>query len=154
MVQGNVFSLNLDGSGITQLGTSRYGGFFDVEHLNTIAVYNGTLYVADSAESGNCGCGVFTPQIVTIPTTGGTFSTLFAGAPLVHPTTITIGNGTVFVGDGTTIWMLPPSGNSTPVPLVSGLPFTGIAGLSLLNNVLYVTDGSNSLYEVDLSAHF
>lgn len=47
-VGGTVWRLNPDGSGLTELGGSRYGGGFSTEHVNTIAVYQGVLYIADS----------------------------------------------------------------------------------------------------------
>ncbi len=78
-VQGNVFRLNMNGSNVAQLGGSRYGGFFDTEHTNFITQSAGTLYIVDSGKSG-----VTAPQVVSIPTTGGTFTTLFAVGSL-HP---------------------------------------------------------------------
>jgi hypothetical protein len=46
-VQGRVHRLNPDGSDLTQLGGNRYGGFFDREHTNSIAVNDGIVYIAD-----------------------------------------------------------------------------------------------------------
>lgn len=146
-VQGRVHSLNLDGSGLVQLNGIRYGGFFDTEHLNTIAHREGVLFIADAGKVGS-----FTPKIVTIPTSGGSFTTHFEGSPLVTPFDIAVGNGTVFVADlgANTIWSMPITGGTPTVPvlgsptvLVSGPPFVQIIGLTFFNNALFVTDTGN-----------
>jgi len=64
-IQGRVYSLNPDGSGLTQLDGIRYEGWFDTEHTNIIAENGGILYVSDSGRAG-----VIQPQVVTIPKTG------------------------------------------------------------------------------------
>jgi len=139
-VQGRVHSLNPDGSAITFLG-SRYGGFFDLEHLNTLAESGGILYIADDGSKATSG---ILPQVVSIPTTGGSFTTLHLGAPFVCPSGITVGDGAVFVADAcaNTIWSLPTTGG-TPTALVSGAPFVQIIGLTFFNHTLYVTDSGN-----------
>lgn len=148
-VQGRVHSLNPDGTGITFLG-SRYGGFFDIEHLNTIAEDGQLLYIADSGERGNCNCSVVPPQVVSIPKSGGAFTTLFSGPSLVDLTGIAVGNGAIFVADAgaNTIWTVPRAGG-TPTALLSGAPFEQMRRLIFLNNALYVTDASG-IYRVDL----
>ena len=151
-VQGRVHSLNANGSNITQLG-SRYGGFFDLEHGNAITESGGVLYIADD------GTKAVSPQVVSIPKTGGSFTTLHSGAPFVRPVAIAVGNGTIYVADAgaNTIWTMPIAGGA-PTALVSGSPFVslGFNGLVLFNGALYVTDAAGAatgaIYRVDLGA--
>lgn len=148
-VQGRVHSLNPDGSELTQLDGIRYGGYFDTEHLNTIAESGGILYIADGGKEG-----VISPQVVTISTSGGSFTTLFAGAPLVSPMDITVGNDIVFVADpraDNTIWSLPISTGGKPTVVVSGSPFVDIRGLTFFDNALYVIDAAGAIYKVDIT---
>ncbi|MBI3400001.1 MAG: HYR domain-containing protein [Acidobacteria bacterium] len=148
-VQGRVHRLNTDGSAITFLG-SRYGGGFDTEHSTRIAYDGDRLYVTDIGKAG-----VTTPSVLMLPATGGSFTTLASGAPLISPDAIAVGNGRIYVADagGTTVWQLPQSGG-TPAALVSGAPFQHIQGLVFYNNALYVTDaGGNgvhaAIYRID-----
>jgi len=150
-VQGNVFRLNPDGSGLTQLGGSRYGGFFNNEHLNTITVSGGTVYVADSGKSG-----VISPQVVSIPATGGSFTTLFSGSPFVSPRGIAIGGDTIYVADGGTdsIWSLPITGG-TPSLYASDPRFESLNQMTFFDGALYVADSGNgttgTIWEVSSS---
>ena len=148
-VQGRVVSLNPDGSAITFLG-ARYGGGFDIEHLNTIAQSGEMLFLADSGEGGNCNCSPVPPQVVSINKAGGPFTTLFSGPPLVDLTGIAAGNGAIFVADAgaNIIWTVPYAGG-TPSALVAGAPFVRMRRLIFFNNALYVTDASG-IYRVDL----
>lgn len=154
-VQGMIVSLNPDGSDITLLG-ARYGGFFDLEHYNAIAESGGILYVADDGAMAMSG---IPPQVVSIPTNGGTFTTLYSGTPFVHLQGIAVGGGMVYVADpgaDNTIWQLPISGG-TPTVLVSGAPFVSIARLLFFNDALYITDtghagatnGPGAIYKID-----
>ena len=156
-VQGRVHSMSADGSGIAQLG-SRYGGFFDTEHLNTLTESGGVIYIADSGRAGT-----IAPQVVSIPKAGGAFSVIYSGAPLIAPTSIAVGNGTIFVADpgsGNTVWVIPLAGGA-PTPLVQGAPFVQISGLLFHNNALYVSDtgnlgsfdGPGAIYKIDLSGN-
>lgn len=161
-VQGRVHSLNPDGSGITFLG-SRFGGFFFGEHFNTLAVSDGTIFIVDP---GNAQVGPFQPELVSIPVTGGSFTTIFAGSPLVTPLAVAVGNGMIFIADpgaGNTIWQVP-IGGGTPTALVSGAPFVQLSanGLIFFNNALYVSDNGNVgatngpgvIYRVDFEIPF
>jgi hypothetical protein len=152
-VGGGVVAMNLDGTGITVLG-SRYGGGFSTEHLNRIAVSGGVIYVAD--EGCNCSGGTITPQIVSIPVGGGAFTTLFdAGAGFaVRPHDIAVVGSTIFFTDSVnnTIWKMPTSGG-TPTVFIAGAPFTRVESLTALGNTLYVTDsGAGAVYKVPVSA--
>jgi N-acetylneuraminic acid mutarotase len=146
-VNGSVWRLNSDGSGLTQLGPNRYSGYFSTEHYNSIAVNQGLLYIADSGQRA------VVPQVISIPTNGGTFTTLASGAPFVNPSGIAIGGGMIFVSDpgaSNTIWQLP-LGGGTPTVLVSGPPFVSINGLCFVNGTLYVADtGAGAIYAIDL----
>jgi hypothetical protein len=149
-VAGTVWRLNTDGSGLTQVGPARYGGGFSPEHLNTIAVSQGVLYVADQ---GNPAYGI-APAVVSIPTNGTFFTTLSSGAPMVTPAGIVAGNGVLYVADpgaSNTVWQLP-MGGGTPVALVAGGVFKQIAGLCYLNGSLYVSDATaGAIYRVNLT---
>ena len=135
-VGGLVYAINPDGSGITQLGPARYGMGFSPEHLNTIAQYNGVLYIADSGLPG-----VDSPQVVSIPTGGGSFTTLFSGAPFIDPTGIAVGDNTIFVSDAgsKTIWSLPLAGG-TPTALVTDPDFQHPFNLTFFDHSLYLSD--------------
>lgn len=151
-VGGGIYQINPDGSGLGQLGADRYTSGFANEHLNTIAQSNGVLYVADSGRAG-----AISPQVVSIPTTGGAYTTLFAGAPFVKPTGIAVGNNTVYVADGGAgaIWSLPLTGG-TPTQLVADPRFQSLGDLTFSNNALYVVDrgtgSTGTIYRVDLAA--
>jgi len=132
-VQGRIDSLSIDGSGLVQLA-SRYGGFFNTEHLNTITSSDGILYIADSG-------GPFVPQIASMSASGGPVTTLFAGPPLKQPRAIVVGNGTIFVADAgaNTIWKMPITGGQ-PTALLAGGPFTLLNGLAFFNGTLFIAD--------------
>src|SRR5437868_6371769 len=137
-VEGRVHSLNFDGSEITQLGV-RYPGGFDTEHHNAIAQHGDQLYIADDGAKAAMG---IPPQVVRIPKSSGTFTTLASGAPLVSPSSIAVASNMVFVldpGATNTIWMLPLAGGY-PIKLVTGAPFTNVNSMVALGNALYVTD--------------
>jgi hypothetical protein len=146
-VQGRVHSLNPNGSGLTQLGPNRYGGFFNTEHQNSIATLNGVLYVLDAGRAG-----VDSPQLVTIPVGGAaSFTTLWSGAPFNSPAAITIGGGQIYIGDGNTIWSMALGGGA-PSVFFSGGPLVniGISGLFYDNGSLYVGDqGASSIFRID-----
>jgi hypothetical protein len=140
-VQGRVFRLNSDGSGLTQLGGSRYGGFFNNEHLNTIAVSGGTVYVADFGKSG-----VISPEVVSIPASGGSFTTLSSGSPFVSLTGIAVGGDSIYVADGGTnsIWSLPLSGG-TPTLYASDPRFDHLNQLTWFDGALYAADSGDGM---------
>jgi len=141
-VQGRVHSMNFDGSNITQLGV-RYGGFFDLEHRNSIAQSGTDLFIADDGSKAVSGIPA---QVVRLPKTGGAFSTLHSGPPLVSPTSLTVAGTNLYIADPgatNTVWRLP-LGGGTPVRLVSGAPFISIYGISYINGSLYVTDSDNT----------
>lgn len=148
-VDGNVVSMNLNGSGIVTLG-SRYGGFFSTEHWNGIAIKNGTLYVAD--EGCNCSGGSEIPQILSIPAGGGSFTTLFTSPNFsVRPHDIAVVGGVLYFTDSVndTIWQMPTSGG-TPVPFIAGSPFVKVNGITALGTTLFVTDsGSGLVYDIE-----
>ena len=144
-VAGNVWRLQPDGGGLTQLGGARYAGGFGYEHVNNIAVSRGVVYVSDT------GARAISPQVVSIATNGDSFSTLALGAPLVSPTGIAVGNGIAYVADpgaNNTIWQIP-IGGGTPVALVSGAPFSWLWSLAFVNGTLYVADrGNGTIYAI------
>jgi hypothetical protein len=146
-VAGTVWRMKLDGSALTQVGPARYSGGFGPEHLNTVAVSQGVIYLADHGSSGS---GIF-PAVVSISTNGGSFTTLASGSPLVTPSGIAVGNGSVYISDpgaGNTIWQLP-IGGGTPVALISGGVFKQIQGLCFLNGNLYVADNTaGAIYSI------
>jgi hypothetical protein len=145
-VDGNVVSMNLDGSGIVTLG-SRYGGFFSTEHSNRIAVSGGVLYIAD--EGCACTGGFETPQIVSIPAGGGTFTTLFT-SPTVRPHDIAVIGGVLYFTDSinNTIWQMPTTGGAATA-FIAGAPFTQVSGITALGTSLYVTDAAaGTVYQI------
>src|SRR5207247_1690731 len=85
-------------------------------------------------------------QIVSLPKTGGAFTTIASGPPFVNPTGLTIASNMVFVTDSAasnTIWMVPLTGG-TPIKLVSGSPFVSIQYIVAYSNALYVTDSGGA----------
>src|SRR5262249_58336763 len=78
-VQGRVHGMTAGNpvSGITQLGPNRYGGGFNEEHFNSVAVDHGIVYVADS---GNPNFSDTPPRVQSIPLGGGSFTDLFVGS--------------------------------------------------------------------------
>jgi hypothetical protein len=147
-VNGSVWRLNSNGTGLTQLGPNRYSGFSS--DLNTIAVSQGIIYLADSGQ------GTGSPQVVSIATNGSSFTTLASGAPFVNPSGIAVGtNGMIYVSDpgaGNTIWQLPVGGG-TPTVLLPGTLFNSIQGLAFVNGILYVADrGADVIYAFTLFA--
>jgi hypothetical protein len=148
-VDGRVFSLNPDGSGLTQLGSDRYSGFFSTEHGNWVAVANNVLYVLDGGRAG-----VISSQVTSIPAIGGpAFTPLWVGAPFSDPNAITEGNGVLYIADGSTIWAMPLTGGA-PSIFFSGGPLVDIAesGLYYSQGALYVADtGSRSIDRIDIT---
>ena len=140
-VLGNVFSLNTDGSGLTKLNTSQHwGGFFSGEQGNGLVWNNGNLYNANTGTPSL----PFPPEAVSLPATGGSFTTLASGSPFVCPLGTAVGNNTLYVSDecADTIWELPLAGG-TPTALVSGSPLVAPNGVLFFNNALYILDQGN-----------
>lgn len=146
-VAGAVFSLNPDGSALTQLGPNRYVGGFGAEHGNWVTQVNGILYILDGGR-----LGVDSPQVVSIPVGGGpSFTSLWVGSPFSTPSGITEGNGVLYIGDGSTIWSMPLTGGP-PTVFFSGGPLMDISegGIFFDNGSLYVTDvGAESIFRID-----
>ncbi len=146
-VAGAVFSLNPDGSALTQLGPDRYAGGFGAEHGNFLTEANGILYVDDGGRSG-----VDSPQVVSIPVGGApSFAPLWVGAPFNVPIGITEGNGLLYIADGSTIWSMPITGG-TPTVFYSGDPLVdaGAAGIYYDNGSIYFADnGAGAIFRID-----
>jgi DNA-binding beta-propeller fold protein YncE len=147
---GNVFVLNTNGAGVTRLNTAaRWGG----EQQNAITWSGGTLFDTSMGDSGSS----FPAQVVSLPATGGSFTTLWSGAPLAATHGgIAVGNGAVYVTDtgNNTIWSVPATGGN-PTVLVSGAPFVYPAAALFFDDNLYVLDGGTSgttgaLYRISL----
>ncbi len=150
-VAGTVWRMRLDGSALTQVGPARYSGGFGPEHLNTVAVSQGVIYLADHGSSGS----EISPAVVSIATNGAVFTTLAYGAPLVSPSGIAVGKGSIYISDpgaGNTIWQLPIDGGA-PSVLVSGGAFKQIQGLCYLRGDLFVADNAaGAIYKIKLPA--
>jgi hypothetical protein len=148
-VQGRVHSLNLDGTGITQLDGNRYGGFFDREHANWVDVKAGVIYIADS---GRAGFSDTPPRIQSISTSGGSFSDLYQGTlPDFHPGGLAVGTDTIFLTNGNQILEMPLSGG-IPTLLVADSRFGSLGNLTFVNDALYVNDAqAETIWKVSLS---
>ena len=151
-VDGTVWSLNPDGSNLTELGGARYSGYFSTEHFNSIAVDQGVVYVADSGDAS----ASLAPEVDSIAANGNgssSFTKIFCGAPLVRPVGIAAGAGYIYVADvgaNNTIWQIPESGG-TPVALLPGAPFISVSGLAYANGYLYIADsGAGVIYKLSL----
>jgi sugar lactone lactonase YvrE len=140
---GSVSRLSYDFAVETAIGGSRYAGGFGSEHLNTLTVANGVVYVADS---GNTAAPI-SPQVVSLSTNGGSYTSIYVGTPFITPNAITIGGSALFVVDAAatnTIWELPISGATNLTTLVSGPPFRNLQRITYLNHALYVTDNDTN----------
>ena len=151
---GAVFSINPNGTSLTQLAQPRYGPAFSLDHSNLLTVNGGTLYITDSGTDPS----VSPPAILTLPVSGGSFSTLFSGPPFIDLQGIAVGpyldTNAIFVADSgaDTIWELPLAGG-TPTALISGTPFVQPSGLLSFDGNLYVLDQGNAtvpgaIYEI------
>lgn len=136
---GRVHRVGL-GGGVQQLGPDRFGGGIATQHPSFVAERRGTLFVCDSGKTG-----VVPPAVLAIPTGGATsFTTLWAGTPLVAPSAIAAGDGAVFVADpgaANTIWVLPAQGG-IPRALVANAPFLAIDDLVFDDGALWVADSA------------
>src|SRR5205823_4235884 len=73
-VGGRVARFGLDGSGGEPVAPARYPGGFATEHLNSIAVANGVIFVADPGQKD-----VNAPEIVAVPVSGGQWRRIWSG---------------------------------------------------------------------------
>jgi N-acetylneuraminic acid mutarotase len=152
-VQGRVHSMTAGNpvSGITQLGPNRYGGFFNEEHFNSVAVDNGIVYIADSGNPNFSD----TPRVQSIPLGSGSFTDLFVGSlPGFSPRGIAVHGNTIYLTSGTQVLQMPTTGG-TPTLLASDPRFANLGGITFFNNALYVIDQHPTfaeVWEVDLSA--
>ena len=148
-IGGSVWRVNPNGTVTGIGGTTRYNGGANTAHLNTLAISQGVIYLADSGQTG-----VISPQVVSIATNGTTFSTLASGTPLVSPSGIAVGTNVVYISDpsaGNTIWQIPIRGG-TPTAFLSGAPFVHIQGLAYVGGTLYVADpGADVVYAAALT---
>ena len=157
-VQGRVHSLNPDGTGLTQIGPNRYGGFFAGAHQNSIAVGEGAVFIGESGVPTAAGCfGLSHPCIykhsASDPSCG--FVTLIAGVPFVGDGIrgIAFGGGTVFATQGDTIYLIDADGG--PLSILTDTEFHDLRGITFDNGALYVVDqfdGSGRILRVDLAA--
>ncbi len=156
-VQGRVHSLNPDGSGLTQIGPSRYGGYFSGAHQNSIAVGDGMVFIGESGVptasgcSGLCNPGVYAHSASTLT---GSFSTLLAGPTFSGDGVrgITYGDGTVFATQGDTIYLIEPTGGL--LDTLTDSNFHDLRGITYDDGALYVVDqfgGSGRILRVALN---
>jgi hypothetical protein len=145
---GNVFSIGVSGGSLTQLNSLPLymTGAAGFEHHNGIAVDRGILYLSDTGFASPFD----PPQIVSIPITGTSFTTLFQGAPLVCPSGVTAANGVLFVTDpcaNNTVWELPQTVGGNPFPVLTGhdAPFVNLSAITFFNDVLYLGDGGSGI---------
>jgi hypothetical protein len=138
-VQGRVHVMNADGSGITQVGPNRYGGFFSGEHFNSIAYGLDTLFVLDTATIPSVGsvAGIYTHSASS--TTGG-WTALATGSPAFEGARhIVFGDGTLFWTQGSSIWSMSASGGA--ITQLTSPEFHSLDGVEYYGGgTLYVTD--------------
>ena len=157
-VQGRVHSLNPDGTGITQIGPNRYGGFFAGAHQNSIAVGEGMVFIGESGVPTASGCsGLCNPGIYAHSASNltGAFVTLFAGLPFQGDGVrgITYGDGTVFATQGNSIFLIDANGG--PLSILTDPDFHDLRGITYDDGGLYVVDqfaGSGRILRVGLNA--
>jgi hypothetical protein len=156
-VMGGVHSLNPDGSGLTQIGPYRYGGFFAGAHQNSIAVGDGMVFIGESGVptasgcSGLCNPGVYSHSASTLT---GSFSTLVAGPTFSGDGVrgIAYGDGTVFATQGDTIYLIDPAGGL--LDTLTDSAFHDLRGVTFDDGALYVVDqfgGSGRILRVALN---
>ena len=154
-VQGRIDKMTASNpvSNLTQLGPNRYGGYFNEEHSNSIAVANGVVYVADM---GRTDYGDTPPCVASIPLGGNSltpFTALYTGSlPGFSPRGVAVSGNTIYLTNGNQILEMPTTGG-TPTVLVSDSSFGNLDGLTYFDNALYVTDNhttSAEVWKVDL----
>lgn len=156
-VQGRVHSLNPDGSGLTQIGPNRYGGFFAGAHQNSIAVGDGMVFIGESGIPTASGCsGLCNPGVYahSASSPSGSFSTLLAGPTFSGDGVrgIAYGDGTVFATQGDTIYLIDPAGGL--LDTLNDSAFHDLRGLTYDDGALFVVDqfaGSGRILRVALS---
>ncbi|MBX7105908.1 MAG: hypothetical protein K1X57_17625 [Gemmataceae bacterium] len=151
-VQGSVHRMTATNpvSSITSLGT-RYGGYFDREHYNSVTVFGGIAYIADSGRSG---FGDTPPRIDAIPVAGGSFTNLYTGTlPGFSPKGIVVAGNTIYMTSGNQILSMPTTGG-TPTVFMADPQFGNLAGLTYHDDALYVCDnptvGTAKVWKVDM----
>lgn len=158
-VQGHVHSLNPDGSGLTQIGPNRYGGYFTGAHQNSIAVGEGMVFVGESGVptasgcSGYCNPGVYSHSATTLT---GAFSTLLAAPTFSGDGVrgIAFGDGKVFATQGASIYLLDPT-TSGLLDTLTAPEFHDLRGITYDGGDLYVVDqfaGSGRIFRIGLNA--
>lgn len=139
-VGGGVFSMNADGSSLTQIGAARYAGGSTTEHPNFVVAAGSTIYIADQGSPANS----LPARILKLPAAGGAYTTLYSGAPLNCPSGITFGDGALFIADhcAKLVWAMPTSGGRPSVLIGSPLAAPDMA--VFFGGSLYVTDNSTT----------
>lgn len=151
-VGGTTWSLNLNGSDLTQLASAVFEGALPTGASFVVAFGQGTIYAAYPGLASSA----LPPQVLAIPATGGSIATLASGAPMVCPNGIAVGNGMIFIADpcAGTIWELSEAAAkpSTPFALFSGAPLVqpqAVTFASVPNgtgpavNALFVADNND-----------
>ncbi|MBI3785013.1 MAG: YncE family protein, partial [Deltaproteobacteria bacterium] len=151
-VGGNVFALNVDGTGLTQLNSlPRWGGGFFGEQPNALAWSHAGLFDTNSG-SANL---IFPPQVVSMADSGNAFSTLADGSPLARPYGITVHENDIFVSDpgSSTIWRLSTGGGAL-TPFLSNPPVVSLGAVLHWDRALYLVDNGPpaAVYKVGLDA--
>jgi hypothetical protein len=138
-VQGRIHSLNPDGSGITQIGPNRWGGFFAGAHQQYIAIGDGNLFLAESAVATAAGCFAECNSGVYSHSGGGSIPIL-TGLPFAGdgPRGIAFGNDTLFVTQGDTVFSIDPT--SGDLNEFTSTEFHNLLGLTFDDGSLYVLD--------------
>lgn len=148
-VQGRVHRMNPDGTGITQIGGNRYGGFFAGAHGNRITVGGGILYVLDQGNASVGSVAGIYAHSASDPS--GAWTTLATGAEFNSSVDyILYVDGELFFTHDSVLKKIAASGGA--ITTISDPEFHDLHGLAYAGGLLYVVDNFGGNARV-LSVH-
>jgi hypothetical protein len=147
---GGRIGVGPSGSSATQIGPTRYTPDFGTEAWSQIAISNGKIFIADSAQQRGAQNGVtivqdqsasITPAVrwISLDGTSG-FQTLTTKIP--NPQGIVAVNSTLYVTSSNTIWEVNETTGKAKV-LVTSPNFQDLQGIAYYKGALYVADSQN-----------
>ncbi len=154
---GRTYSMNLDGTGFSQIGTNRWNVAMG-EYIGGVSILhkNGTLYFANMTKPGYFSGGVF-----SLPATGGSYTTLATSDIFTTNSYFRLAeaNDVIYLAqeNANTLWQMPISGGN-PTAFFSGAPLNVLMGICTNGNTMYIADGgtgssTGAIWKLDLNAN-
>jgi hypothetical protein len=141
---------------LTSIGAARSAGLISQSHAQFLDVENGVIYIVDPGfvATGSDRSQDVAAQILSIPVSGGAYTTLYTGnlpgfdlygtaIPASRPKGIAVHDGILYVSGEHAIYSLS-AGGGVPVVFAADERFRSLSGMTYVNGSLYVIDNGTT----------